>query len=47
LWSEDALALLGELQFAFLAFLMGESYEGFEQWKVNTLCHEERERENE
>ncbi|KAF3949925.1 hypothetical protein CMV_024265 [Castanea mollissima] len=30
--SEDL--LLGELQFAFIAFLMGQSLEGFRQWKA-------------
>jgi A1 cistron-splicing factor AAR2 len=25
--------LLGEIQFAFICFLFGESLEGFEQWK--------------
>lgn len=32
--------LLGELQFAFVCFLMGHLYEGFEHWKrlVHLLC---------
>uniref|UniRef100_A0A0R3S4B9 Protein AAR2 homolog n=1 Tax=Elaeophora elaphi TaxID=1147741 RepID=A0A0R3S4B9_9BILA len=35
-WSE----FLGELQFAFICFLMGQVYEGFEQWKrlIHLLC---------
>ncbi|KMS93859.1 hypothetical protein BVRB_027210, partial [Beta vulgaris subsp. vulgaris] len=33
-------AVLGELQFAFIAFMLGQSYEGFVQWKklVLILC---------
>jgi len=36
----DLPSVLGELQFAFVTFLMGESLEGFEQWKalVALLC---------
>jgi len=32
--------ILGELQFAFITFLMGQSFDGFEQWKqlVALLC---------
>lgn len=30
-------ALLGEYQFAFVAFLIGQDYEGFDQWKRLTL----------
>jgi A1 cistron-splicing factor AAR2 len=32
--------LLGELQYCFITFLMGENLESFEQWKklVNLLC---------
>ncbi|EFO27049.1 hypothetical protein LOAG_01429 [Loa loa] len=35
-WSE----FLGELQFAFVCFLIGQVYEGFEQWKrlIHLLC---------
>ncbi|VDK86968.1 unnamed protein product [Litomosoides sigmodontis] len=35
-WSE----FLGELQFSFVCFLMGQVYEGFEQWKrlIHLLC---------
>jgi len=35
--------LLGELQFAFISFLMGQSYDGFEQWKelLALLCDSE------
>ncbi|KAK9829455.1 hypothetical protein WJX72_005966 [[Myrmecia] bisecta] len=32
-YSGHELAILGETQFAFLAFLMGQSLEGFAQWK--------------
>lgn len=37
---EKAEDLLGELQFAFVCFLMGHVYEGFEHWKrlVHLLC---------
>ena len=33
--------LLGELQFAFATFLLGENYENFEQWKrlLVLLCN--------
>ncbi len=32
--------LLGELQYAFILFFLGENYDGFEQWKalVHLLC---------
>ncbi|KAM4695077.1 protein AAR2 homolog [Discoglossus pictus] len=35
--------LLGELQFSFVCFLLGNVYEGFEQWKnlLNLLCRAE------
>lgn len=35
--------VLGELQFAFVCFLVGNVYDGFEQWKsmVNLLCNSE------
>jgi A1 cistron-splicing factor AAR2 len=35
--------VLGELQFAFVCFLIGNSYDAFEQWKlmVNLLCNSE------
>ncbi len=38
--SGGELALLGELQFAFVCFLLGQVYDGFEQWKqlVRLLC---------
>lgn len=29
----DYQLLLGELQFSYIIFLLGENYEGFEQWK--------------
>ncbi|XP_026187191.1 protein AAR2 homolog [Mastacembelus armatus] len=37
------LNLLGELQFAFVCFLIGDVYEGFEHWKqlLALLCHSE------
>ena len=42
---QQALAwnVLGELQFAFLCFLIGQNYDGFEQWKlmVSLLCSSE------
>lgn len=36
----DELSLLGELQFAFVSFLIGQSYDGFDQWKslLNLFC---------
>ena len=36
-WKE----LLGELQFAFVSFLLGENYDSFEQWKalLVLICH--------
>jgi len=39
-WDGDAQCILGELQFAFISFLVGESMEGFEQWKkmMAVLC---------
>lgn len=30
-------AILGEIQFAFVSFLVGESFEGFTQWKLLVL----------
>ncbi|XP_049609619.1 protein AAR2 homolog [Syngnathus scovelli] len=40
---ERPLDLLGELQFAFVCFLMGNVYEGFEHWKrlLTLLCRAE------
>lgn len=37
----DDLAILGELQFSFICFLIGQVFDGFEQWKrlVNLLCN--------
>ena len=37
-------ALLCELQFAFVCFLVGQSYEAFEQWKllINLMCNCEK-----
>jgi len=39
-YNSDEYLLLGEMQFAFISFLLGQSYEGFEQWKVivHLLC---------
>ncbi|XP_022109074.1 protein AAR2 homolog [Acanthaster planci] len=36
-------AILGEIQFAFICFLVGQVYDGFEQWKrlVHILCASE------
>ena len=38
--SENELAVLGEIQFAFICFLVGQVYDAFEQWKqlVHLLC---------
>eukprot|EP00850_Spirogloea_muscicola_P018863 SM000177S03196 [mRNA] locus=s177:236766:240520:+ [translate_table: standard] len=40
-YSNDESLLLGELQFSFTAFLMGQSFHSFGQWKglLNLLCH--------
>ena len=42
-FENDFSLLLGELQYAFVAFLVGEDMHGLEQWKVitNILCHAE------
>ncbi len=39
-FKDDKNGLLGELQFAFLCFLLGQVYDAFEQWKklVNLIC---------
>lgn len=39
-YDSDADLLLGELQYAFATFLIGQDYDGFEQWKalVGLLC---------
>lgn len=39
-YRDNALDLLGELQCAFICFLIGQVFEGFEQWKrlVRLLC---------
>ena len=36
----DYKILLGELQFAFIVFFLGENLEGLEQWKqmLNVIC---------
>eukprot|EP01116_Phalansterium_solitarium_P010923 TRINITY_DN26519_c0_g1_i1.p1 TRINITY_DN26519_c0_g1~~TRINITY_DN26519_c0_g1_i1.p1 ORF type:complete len:307 (+),score=74.75 TRINITY_DN26519_c0_g1_i1:126-1046(+) len=34
----DARGLLGELQFAFVCFVMGQSFDAFEQWKQLVRC---------
>lgn len=40
---QEALNVLGELQFAFVCFLIGNVYEGFEHWKclLTLLCRSE------
>jgi len=42
-YSTDINGILGEIQFAFLCFLIGQNYDAFEQWKklVNLLCTSE------
>ncbi|MBN3310606.1 protein AAR2 homolog [Amia ocellicauda] len=42
-YKQDPLKILGELQFAFVCFLIGNVYEGFEHWKqlLNLLCRSE------
>ncbi|XP_072259833.1 protein AAR2 homolog [Pyxicephalus adspersus] len=42
-YPEKPLDILAELQFAFVCFLLGNVYEGFEQWKklLNLLCRAE------
>jgi len=39
-YAGDILAVLGEMQFAFICFLIGQVFEAFEQWKVlvDLLC---------
>lgn len=39
-FQNDSHKILGEVQFAFLCFLLGQHYESFEQWKklVHLLC---------
>lgn len=32
-YQNDPTGILGELQFSFICFLMGQSFDGFEQWK--------------
>ena len=36
-------AILGETQFAFICFLIGQVYDAFDQWKrlVHLVCHSE------
>ena len=40
----DFRLFLGEMQFAFVCFLVGQSFEAFDQWKgmVDLLCSSER-----
>lgn len=33
-FNNESFSVLGELQFAFIVFLVGQSYDGFEQWKL-------------
>ncbi|XP_029115788.1 protein AAR2 homolog [Scleropages formosus] len=42
-YPQEALHVLGELQFAFVCFLIGNAYEGFEHWKklLVLLCRSE------
>ncbi|XP_005109157.1 protein AAR2 homolog [Aplysia californica] len=42
-YNKDIDSILGEVQFAFLCFLLGQNYESFEQWKklVHLLCTSE------
>jgi AAR2 C-terminal repeat region/AAR2 N-terminal domain len=39
-WRGDEAGVLGELQFSFICFLVGQSFDGFEQWKklVIVIC---------
>ena len=39
-YKDNELGILGELQFSFVCFLIGQVYDGFEQWKklVTLLC---------
>ena len=41
LYSKNNLAILGEIQFSFVCFLIGQVYDAFEQWKhlVHLLCY--------
>jgi len=43
-YENDPNGVLGELQFAFICFLLGQSFDGFEQWKnmIALLCTCER-----
>ncbi|CEM34092.1 unnamed protein product [Vitrella brassicaformis CCMP3155] len=40
-YRNDDRGILGELQFAYIAFLLGQNFDGFEQWKalVTLLCN--------
>ncbi|XP_071111198.1 protein AAR2 homolog [Haliotis cracherodii] len=42
-YSDTSLGVLGEIQFAFICFLIGQNYDSFEQWKklVHVLCTSE------
>ncbi|GLI71125.1 hypothetical protein VaNZ11_016185 [Volvox africanus] len=33
-WGGDVLAVVGEMQFAFIAFVFGQSLQGFDQWRA-------------
>ena len=39
-YSENPLGILGEVQFAFICFLIGQNYDSFEHWKwlVHIIC---------
>jgi len=42
-YKDDELCLLGEMQIAFILFMVGENIEGFEQWKkiFYVICNSE------
>ena len=42
-YQDNALSILGEVQFAFVCFLLGQVFDAFEQWKqlVHLLCSSE------
>ena len=44
-YGKDIGMVLGEVQFAFICFLLGQNYESFEQWKklVHLMCTSEEE----
>jgi A1 cistron-splicing factor AAR2 len=36
-YSSDEMGILGELQIAYIAFILGQNYDGFEQWRALLL----------